>query len=414
MIQDDRSFRQVKVYGLEGVGALTRGGADALTVYTVTNTNDSGAGSLRAAAEASGARFIQFAVSGTINLASDLTISNGSVWIDGSSAPNGGICLRYGTLKIENASQVILRHLRIRPGLAGTETQAQIDSRDCLTIEDSTDVIVDHCSLSWSTDEALNISRSNRVTVQRCLIAEPLDDAGHTSGTHAYACLVKGQSGQVDLHHNVFAAFRARGLCTSQVYGSPGLQIVARNNVWYHGYSTYCHGYADDEPTELVLINNYLRIGPHVANAGTQLTPFLVPYNQRWYVSGNTLADASNATGGTTAGVCADNWAGVHFYAGEWVSGAPSTSATKVAAVGLPAIPQMGGVAITTQTAAQAYASLVTGGEVGATLPKQDATDARIIANVANGTHTAGSNTSTGLVSDPTAGSLGGWPDLTI
>jgi pectate lyase len=133
--------------GAEGFGAYTMGGRGG-NVYIVTNLNDDGAGSLRNAVEASGPRIVVFEISGTIELESRLRISNPYITIAGQTAPGDGICLKNYELDI-NTHDVIIRYLRVRPG---DPSQAE---NDAISIR-SSNVIVDHCSASWSIDEALS------------------------------------------------------------------------------------------------------------------------------------------------------------------------------------------------------------------------------------------------------------------
>lgn len=182
--------------GAEGAGARTTGGRGG-RVLAVTNLDDSGAGSLRAAIEAKGPRTVVFRVAGTIALQSRLAIKNGDLPIAGQSAPGGGICLKNYSLLVE-ASNVIVRHLRVR---LGDESEGE---GDCITIwKGASNVIFDQCSASWSEDEALSLGgKAANVTVPWCLIVEALRLSHHTKGAHAYGSLMRA-NGPVSLHHNL-------------------------------------------------------------------------------------------------------------------------------------------------------------------------------------------------------------------
>ncbi len=159
--------------GAEGFGAYSQGGRGG-KVLQVTNLDDEGEGSLRWAVEQEGRRTIVFEVSGTIQLKDRLTIRNPFVTIAGQTAPGDGICLKGATQGIA-AHDVIVRYIRVRLGEGG-------DGGDAISIGRGEDIILDHCSASWSTDEVLSASTRNptlnRVTVQWCFITEALNPEG--------------------------------------------------------------------------------------------------------------------------------------------------------------------------------------------------------------------------------------------
>ncbi|MHC4670948.1 MAG: pectate lyase, partial [Planctomycetota bacterium] len=146
--------------GAEGFGANTIGGRGG-AVYEVTNLDNSGPGSLRAAIEASGPRIVVFRVSGTIHLQSQLRLTNPYITIAGQTAPGEGICLRDRDFKIRQTHDVVIRYIRSRPGDV-TQTE-----QDAISLDECRNVIIDHCSASWSIDETLSVtgSTTNNVTV---------------------------------------------------------------------------------------------------------------------------------------------------------------------------------------------------------------------------------------------------------
>jgi len=156
--------------GAEGAGKWPQGGRGG-RVIPVTNLDDSGPGSLRAAAEAKGPRTVVFRVSGTIELQTPISIKQPFLTIAGQTAPGEGICLKGQSLLISNTHDIIIRHLRCRPG----DKTSLPGEMDAISMSSVRDVILDHCSATWSTDECLSVTRdSDRVTVQNCLIAEAL------------------------------------------------------------------------------------------------------------------------------------------------------------------------------------------------------------------------------------------------
>ncbi|MSU28200.1 MAG: hypothetical protein EXS27_09850, partial [Pedosphaera sp.] len=189
------AFPAAEGYGRFAVGG--RGGR----VIEVTNLDDSGPGSLRAAVEAEGPRTVVFNVSGLITLESKLVVKNSFLTLAGQTAPGRGICVRKFNLGMMGASDVIIRHLRVRPGnLAGL-------TLDGMGMASSDHCIIDHCSISWTQDEAFSSRGARNITLQRTLISEALNAAGHKKyppGTqHGYAASIGGNVGS--FHHNLLA-----------------------------------------------------------------------------------------------------------------------------------------------------------------------------------------------------------------
>jgi hypothetical protein len=401
--------------GADGFGRYSVGGRGG-TVYTVTNLNDSGPGSLREAVEADGPRTVVFAVSGTIQLEDRLTIENDNITIAGQTAPGAGIALRDYPLRI-NANNVIVRYIRSR---IGGESLVEDDS---ISIVGGSDIIVDHVSTSWAIDEVLSSSQSYRglpgqkhltnLTVQWSIISEGLYDAGHEKGDRAYGSLIRGNDGaRYSWHHNLWANNHSRmpriGNYATPFEDPDGLLIDFRNNVFYnwgHGAQTdfwdWIPESADFDPSQHMGLNQpplYGREGTdyHYA-AGTDLDPASVAqYNfvNNAYVQGpDTLGPIifymRNATGRA-------------YFAGNTMDGelGEQLPMLRSAAHELSWVDEPYDVVFgDTQTALEAYEAVLNG--AGASLWR-DAVDERVVNDVRNGTG--------GIISSEAE--VGGWPDL--
>lgn len=199
--------------GAEGFGAVSVGGRGG-TVYEVTNTDDSGSGSFREAVEASGARTVVFRTGGTITLESELVISNPYITIAGQTAPGGGICLKGSSaiaLQVKT-HDVIMRYLRTRMGYPLT-----------IAYDTPYNVIIDHCSLSWTVDENVNIYfDAHDITIQWCILSESLlEGKGMMVGSDG--------AENISVHHNLFVHNYARN---PYVNTSGTVDVV--NNVAYN------------------------------------------------------------------------------------------------------------------------------------------------------------------------------------
>ena len=356
--------------GAQGAGAKATGGRGGRVIF-VTNLDDSGPGSLRAAIETVGPRIVVFRVSGTIALQSKLSVRNGDLTLAGQSAPGAGICLKNASFLI-SASNVIVRHLRVRLGDEG-ESQG-----DGITIwRGARNVILDHCSASWSIDEALSIAGENSdITVQWCLIAEALNESKHAKGSHAYGSLVRA-NGAVSLHHNLWAHNDSRNPRLGDNYGkAPFPSFDVRNNVIYNFGSTASGQTQGNFPVNYV--GNFLKNGPN-SRAKTPIT-IGGPSQIRLYLANNEWENHDDFSRDNTL-----------FLNRLEVDGKK--------AVELLAQPVE--MPFVTTTSARVALQWVLA-SAGATLPRRDAVDARLVADVKNGT---------GRLID-SQNEVGGWPIL--
>ncbi len=269
--------------GAEGFGATTVGGRGG-TVIKVTNTNDSGPGSLRAAIEASGARIVVFTTGGTISLQSALHITNPYLTIAGQTAPGGGICLKDGssgqTLRIET-HDVIVRCLRIRPGPSSP--------RDGVWINGGSNIIFDHCSISWGVDENFTASYdAHNITVQWCICSQALRDAGHSKGWHSMGMMFGSYIGdpteKISCHHNYFA----HNLRRNPYIDLDGTLDLVNNVIYNWGGAADWYGHITEAHNGSTnFVGNYVKPGPdshtgrYLADAGSNKSAIT------FYVSGN-------------------------------------------------------------------------------------------------------------------------------
>ncbi len=266
------SQKQLAFPGAEGFGAYSKGGRGGAVLF-VTNLNDSGPGSLRWAVEQKGPRTIIFKTSGTIVLEKRLDIENPFITIAGQTAPGDGICLKGETVRIAT-HDVIVRYLRVRLG-DGMHGKGSLQGKDAISISIGEDIIVDHCSASWSLDEILSTSTYRptltRVTVQWCYITEALNP-----DHHGYGSLIRGTGGaQYSYLYNLYAHNRGRNPRPGNYDSNPydkdpeGLLLDFRNNVIYNWGGGHA-GYNQDKKsvTHLNYVGNYLIPGTDSGDNG--------------------------------------------------------------------------------------------------------------------------------------------------
>ena len=381
--------------GAWGGGMFATGGRGG-RVIAVTNLNDRGPGSLRAALEAEGPRIVVFRVAGTIELESNINIDHPDITVAGQSAPGDGICIAHQSLNI-NTSNVILRHLRVRRGRPeGGQGSDNIGGNPVGQI------IIDHCSTSWGMDENLSLYRymqpkadgsATKLAVKNLTIQWSISSEALNAKNHAFGGTWGGED--ATFHHNLFACNTAR----NPSIGMSG-EFDFRNNVLFNwGHRSMDGG---DETSLVNVIANYYKPGPATKadmvstmvriesrsqySPGSALAaggwfPKAAPRPGKWYVAGNVVEGHDDVT--------ADNWRGMR-------------GPVELARVNTP----FEGWPVAQQTARDAYAAVLA--KAGATLPRRDPVDARVIDMVRTGRVGAG----TGIIKDPRE--VGGFPVLTF
>jgi len=355
--------------GAEGFGAATPGGRGG-RVFIVTTLADSGPGSFREACGAQGPRTIVFAVSGIIDLKRPLQVTEPFLTVAAQTAPGDGVCLRGGEFSIKT-HDVIVRFLRSRPGDILRQEMDAIN-----VVGDSQNVILDHCSASWSVDEALSPSGGiSGITVQWCLIGESLDKGVHSKGSHGYGSLARAVGG-VTFHHNLWVKNVARNPRLGDNYGKPPYPTFdVRNNVMAL-WGAICSGMTGDQ-LSANYADNYLKPGPD-----SSARPPIVLTNTarvRYFVAGNLVEGRPQFdANGETLFTPSEFEGRKLFELVERPFAAPP---------------------VTTTSARQAYEDVME--RVGATVPRRDAVDQRIIAEVRAGRGR--------IINSQTE--VGGWPN---
>lgn len=353
--------------GAEGFGKYTTGGRGG-KVIVVTNLNDDGPGSFREAVKKKDPKIVVFAVSGTIHLESPLEI-RANTTIAGQTAPGDGICLADQPVKI-GGDNVIIRYMRFRMG-DRYQNKGQVPGAghdDAFSAYKRKNIIIDHCSMSWSTDEVFSVYGGDSTTLQWNLISEPLNYSYHFEKgdkdfeQHGYGGIWGGR--HLSAHHNLFAHCLSRTPRFDGIRNAPEENVDFRNNVIYNwGHN---NSYAGEGGTYNI-VNNYYKYGTatgkkvqfQIVNPNDKAPE--IPFG-KFYVAGNYV-DGSNE-------VTNNNWLGVK------VGNNNSTADPEQIKLSAP----FSTIVVTTQSAEEAYQSILN--SVGAVLPNRDTLDQRILHEV--------------------------------
>jgi hypothetical protein len=358
--------------GAEGFGKYTTGGRGG-KVFIVSNLSDNGPGSFREAAEAKGKRIIVFAVSGTIHLDTKLSIK-GDVTIAGQTAPGDGICLADQSVGI-GGNNSIIRYMRFRMG-DRYQKGGMVDGNggdDAFGGGRRKNIIIDHCSISWSTDEVFSIYGGDSTSVQWNLITEPLNYSYHfETGDkdyehHGYGGIWGGPN--LSAHHNLLAHCASRNpRFNGSRLGAASDFVDFRNNVIYDWGHNNIYG---GEGGNYNLVGNYFKYGPstnnnvrfRIVNPSRQEKP-AIGFG-KYYVDGNYVDGAEDMT--------KNNSLGIHMGNGG------TEEDKKAAVIDQPHAAEK----IPVETAKEAYAAVLA--KAGASF-KRDTMDERIISEVKNRT----------------------------
>ncbi|GEO10149.1 pectate lyase family protein [Segetibacter aerophilus] len=353
--------------GAEGFGKYTTGGRHG-KVLIVSNLNDNGPGSLREAIRVKGPRIVVFTVSGTIHLESKLAFTS-DLTIAGQSAPGDGICLADYPVTL-SGNNIIVRYMRFRMGDKNQKggMVAGNGGDDAFGGTHRNNIIVDHCSMSWSTDEVFSVYEGDSTTLQWNLISEPLNYSYHFENGdkdfehHGYGGIWGGR--RTSGHHNLFAHCANRTPRFDGIRNIPEEFVDFRNNVIYDWSSNNVYA---GEGGKYNLVNNYYKPGPSThANVSSRILnpykkPPTIPYG-KFYVDGNYVDGADDVT--------KNNWKGVVMNDGSVADAEQAKAGTAFPAE-----------QVQTQSPTEAYLLVLQ--YAGASL-RRDTLDERIINDVKN------------------------------
>ena len=381
-----------------GGGSTATGGNGSTSVYHVTSLEDKAPynpvdGTLRFAVTRSGARVVVFDVAGTIHLCAPLTIDKSDITILGQSAPGQGICIADYPLVLDKVNNVIIRFIRVRLGNKSLEKDNETDY-DAISVNNCKNVIIDHCSASWSVDECVSCYGNENFTLEYSFITESLRDAGHVKGSHGYGGIWGGQN--ASFHHNLLAHHDSRNPrfdhdFVDKKHAGP---IDFVNNVIYNwgGNSSY-GGEGSSKGAggrHINMVGNYYKDGPSTKSSVRSriVDPWTSCDNCIDACKGEVETPVIYLVGnahGNNAEVTTDNWKGstqpknIAGTDSRWTEGLTLLSSE--------------------QSAQEAYETVLA--KAGCSYSR-DALDERIVNDVKNGTGK--------LIDKPE--DAGGWPEL--
>lgn len=412
--------------GADGYGRYATGGRNdgsikprVLHVTTLLDGSDSDVGTLRYALCQKYPRIVVFDVSGTIELLNPISIagSSGDVTILGQTAPGDGICISNHPIHIE-ANNVIMRYLRFR---LGDVSLTEDDALNACPTSSKNDIIIDHCTMSWSTDECGSFYNVKNFTLQWSMLSESLKISVHDKGSHGYGGIWGGNT--ASFHHNLIAHHDSRNIRFDHDYVSTLKGPVDYiNNVVYNwgGNSTYGGESANKSGNnkKFNLINNYYKPGPASShrsrllelthscsncmtiNGATHVRPGV------FYLSGNIVEGAND--------VNADNWKGVEQYGDAATLAAARSTERQLTTL---TDHDFAYPTIAMHSADQAFAKVCA---YAGTSFHRDAVDTRVAHETLTGTvgtygkysgnQTGAKGSTNGLID--TQGDVGGWPEL--
>jgi hypothetical protein len=380
--------------GAEGFGANTIGGRGG-AIFEVTNLNDSGAGSLRACVQASGARTCVFRIGGLIVLQSPLKIVNPYITIAGQTAPGGGITIKLGSsteVFLTQTHDVIIRYITSRPGPGGENHANQIAKSGT----ELYNIIIDHNSLSWGVDS--NIETWYRVqgaTIQWSIISEGLNDSTHSKGEHSKGIMIGGYKGSDSGGKGSENISILNNLMAHNADRNPLMQLcgIAQviNNVTYNPIYTFSHQQLNCLVGESYVnwINNYHKKGPS-STSSSDLK--IIPSDDGVWSPGKVYLEGNIGPSRLNDSLPETNWV-------EVKSGAPA---------GVIVTSPAPAPAVHSTSAIEAYNSVIADGGVGNSqglgcdgswYSRRDSIDTRVINDVKNGTGK--------IIDDPAQ--VGGW-----
>lgn len=396
--------------GAEGFARYTTKGGRGGTVYHVTTLADSGTGSLRDAVSSSN-RIVVFDVSGYIDLEKDLSIKS-NITIAGQTAPGDGITIRYRTVSFTGCDNVIVRYVRFRR----SQIMDVNDGADAAWGRRHKNIILDHCSFSWSIDELASFYDNCNFTMQWCTLGEALANPGHSKGEHSYGGIWGGKG--ASFHHNFLchmqnrvprfngARYNYENNLDKTKYDNciQAERVDFRNCVMYNWGTGGCYG--GPGGGQINMVNNYYKAGPGTKNGKVVTTvsvgssgnssgsPTFWGYASRYYIAGNYVTAAgSAATNYDWNGVSYDGGLSIinneryipdtcHYY-GSGVTYVKNSAGQDC--VRLKMIEPVEYGEVTTHTAKKAYEKVLLYG--GASLAR-DAVDARYMEEARTGTTT--------------------------